>query len=609
VLIMAVFGAGLAGIAPGQVVTEFPIPTASSVPTGIAAGPDGNLWFTAGDNIGRITTAGVITEFLAVSGPGIAAGPDGNLWFTAGDNIGRITTAGVITEFPIPTAGSDPFGITAGADGNLWFTENFGNKIGRITTGGIITEFPTPTAVGPRGIAAGPDGNLWFAEFAGRIGQITTTGAITEFPIPTASFADGITAGPDGNLWFTEDNKIGRITMAGVITEFPVFPLNNGLTGIAAGLDGNLWFTNWRDDSISQITTEGVVTGVFFVSVPGAPVRIAAGPDGNLWFSEYYGDNIGRITTAPTTPQPMAVDAHPVTGSISNTNGVLEPGETVQVAPSWKNTLTNPQAFTGTASNLTGPTGPTYTIVDSTADYGTIGAGVTADCDGATGDCYLMTVSGNRPATHWDATFTEDLSSNSISKVRTLHVGESFPDVPTSNQFYRFIENLFHNGVTEGCAGGNYCPTNSVTRAQMAVFLMKSNLGATEMPPPATGTVFADVPASNPVAPWIEQLAGFKITGGCGAGNYCPDNPVTRAQMAVFLLKAEHGSSYAPPNCAGTFGDVACPSQFANWIEQLFHEGITGGCGNGNYCPNSPSTRGQMAVFLVKSFGLQLYGP
>jgi hypothetical protein len=219
-----------------------------------------------------------------------------------------------------------------------------------------------------------------------------------------------------------------------------------------------------------------------------------------------------------------------------------------------------------------------------------------------------MTVAGARPAAHWDATFTETLSADSVVHEWKLHVGESFPDVPTSNLFYGFVENLFHNGITGGCAGGNYCPTSSVTRAQMAVFLMKSNLGAAETPPPATGTVFADVPASNPFAPWIEELAGFQITGGCGGGNYCPNNPVTRAQMAVFLLKSEHGSSYAPPACTGIFTDVSCPSPIANWIEQLFHEGITGGCGGTNYCPSNPNTRGQMAVFLVKTFGLQLYG-
>jgi hypothetical protein len=143
----------------------------------------------------------------------------------------------------------------------------------------------------------------------------------------------------------------------------------------------------------------------------------------------------------------------------------------------------------------------------------------------------------------------------------------------------------------------------------MAVFLLKGKFGRGLVPPPATGTVFNDVDIGDFAADWIEQLAGFAITGGCGGGSYCPNNPVTRAQMAVFVLKSEHGSAYEPPGCTGIFADVACPSDFADWIEQLSAEGITGGCGGGNYCPNNPNTRGQTAVFLVKTFGLQLYGP
>ena len=81
--------------------------------------------------------------------------------------------------------------------------------------------------------------------------------------------------------------------------------------------------------------------------------------------------------------------------------------------------------------------------------------------------------------------------------------------------------------------------------------------------------------------PWIEEFAAEGITGGCGNGNYCPDANVRRDQMAVFLLKGKYGASFTPPPCAGVFGDVACPSTFANWIEQLAAEGITGGCGDG----------------------------
>jgi streptogramin lyase len=135
------------------VMTEFALPSANSLANGITAGPDGALWFTEErGQIGRITTVGVITEFAVPSSfaYGITAGPDGALWFTQsttptagcfprcpkGNKIGRITTAGIVSEFNIPTAGSGSEGIAAGPDGNLWFTESNGNKIGRITTTG-----------------------------------------------------------------------------------------------------------------------------------------------------------------------------------------------------------------------------------------------------------------------------------------------------------------------------------------------------------------------------------------------------------------------------------------------------------------------------------------
>jgi S-layer homology domain len=110
-----------------------------------------------------------------------------------------------------------------------------------------------------------------------------------------------------------------------------------------------------------------------------------------------------------------------------------------------------------------------------------------------------------------------------------------------------------------------------------------------------------DCPGS-PFAPWIEALYAAGITGGCAGGNYCPTNPVTRQQMAVFLLKALHGSTFVPPPCDGDFLDVPCPSQFADWIEQLAAEGITSGCGNQNYCPGNPVRRDQMAAFLFNTF-------
>jgi hypothetical protein len=180
-----------------------------------------------------------------------------------------------------------------------------------------------------------------------------------------------------------------------------------------------------------------------------------------------------------------------------------------------------------------------------------------------------------------------------------------FLDVPQADNFHAYVETIFRNGITAGCTGGAYCRDASVTRAQMAVFLLKSRFGSAFVPP-ACGGIFTDVPCPSLFADWVEELYSLGVTGGCGTSPlvYCPGNPVTRAQMAVFLLKASLGSSYTPPACTGlVFTDVPCTGgAFDPWIEDLAGRGVTGGCGGGAYCPDAANTRGQMAVFLVKTF-------
>jgi len=169
---------------------------------------------------------------------------------------------------------------------------------------------------------------------------------------------------------------------------------------------------------------------------------------------------------------------------------------------------------------------------------------------------------------------------------------------------------MIRDGISAGCGGGNYCPANTVTRAQMAVFLLRSKGGPLFTPPSCVTPTFADVPCSSPFAPWVDELAARSVTAGCAGGNYCPASSVTRAQMSVFLLRTFEGSTYTPPPCVTpTFSDVPCSSGFARWIEELVRRGITAGCGGGQYCPATPVTRGQMAVFLTVTFGLSLSGP
>jgi hypothetical protein len=191
-----------------------------------------------------------------------------------------------------------------------------------------------------------------------------------------------------------------------------------------------------------------------------------------------------------------------------------------------------------------------------------------------------------------------------LTMIQKVIPAGTFQDVPSGYWAIDFIRILATSGVTGGCGSGNYCPEDPVTRAQMAVFLERGMRGSDFVPPAPAGNVFLDVTAEDFAAAFIEQLFSDGITGGCGGNNYCPGDPVTRAQMAVFLLRARYGASYAPPPANGVFDDVSLSYWAAAWIEQLATEGITGGCGTGNYCPEDPVTRAQMAVFLVRTFGL-----
>jgi CSLREA domain-containing protein len=193
----------------------------------------------------------------------------------------------------------------------------------------------------------------------------------------------------------------------------------------------------------------------------------------------------------------------------------------------------------------------------------------------------------------------------------TINKSPTFSDVPFDYWSWRHIESLYNSGITGGCSTNplSYCPTSSVTRAQMAVFLLKGIHGSSFAPPAVNGsTGFTDVATNYWAVAWIKQLAAEGITGGCGVGIYCPENTVTRDQMAVFLLKAKYGSSYAPPAVNGDTGFTDVPVDYwaAAWIKQLAAEAITGGCGSGVYCPANPVTRDQMAVFLQRTFNLPL---
>jgi len=281
-------------------VTEFSLVGGSTAGFGshpITTGPDGALWFTEPNSgkIGRITTAGVFSQFQLPANVGrdevveransITAGPDDALWFTSqttgpatlnvvSGHIGRITTAGTITEVTVPGGGTrrttpHPTDITVGPDGAFWFTDTNLGKIWRITTSESLTQF-TPPQAAPVAITKGPDGALWFTANsfpAAKVGRVTTSGTFTIFTV--ASSANGVSAGasiatgPDGQLWFTDyDMTLSRgaslsMTTGGAVRTFP-FPTVNSVDGITAGPDGKMWFTS--SDTSAGVGSVGNMT-------------------------------------------------------------------------------------------------------------------------------------------------------------------------------------------------------------------------------------------------------------------------------------------------------------------------------------------------------------
>jgi hypothetical protein len=150
-----------------------------------------------------------------------------------------------------------------------------------------------------------------------------------------------------------------------------------------------------------------------------------------------------------------------------------------------------------------------------------------------------------------DATTSGSFLLDEFDSRRDSYIGalSVFHDVPIANPLWRYVHSLYNGGVTSGCGSGAYCPNAPVTREQMSVFLLRAREGSAYTPAACTAAPFTDVPVASPFCRWIRELVSRNVTGGCGTGRYCPASAATRAQMAVFLLVTKEGPAYSPPAC------------------------------------------------------------
>ena len=506
-----------------------------------------------------------------------------------------------------------PSSLIRGSDGNFYGTAWQGGDpafgtLYRLTPAGSYTklhEFGAggpPEGVFPTSLVEAGPGNLYGTTAAGgengygTIFQITADGtgfrvvhsfAESDGGVPGGGYtAPRLVHASDGTIYGTTSQYgsfgAGTIWSLSASDEFHVLhhlqPATDGslpFAGLFQADDGNLYGSASAGGEagtglLFQLTLPGTYTpfnlfreqGTDGAAPYSSPIQ---GPDGKLYGVTHGGNfGVGVIYRSVLPPSVQSIDP---------TSGAAGGGTVLVIAGTNYDSATQVQVADSLASSVTfvGPN----------------------EIDAATPEL--------APGTLNDVTlFTDDWSSTLPNAFFA-----DFLDVPQNDIFHAYIEKIFRRGITAGVGGGTYGRADPVRRDQMAVFLLKSEHGSDYVPPPCLG-VFPDVPCPSAFASWIEQLRAEAITGGCGTGeNYCPSAPVTREQMSVFLLKTEHGAAYVPPACTGIFEDVPCTSDFAPWIEQLSHENVTGGCSSNPplFCPANASTRGQMAVFLARTFG------
>jgi streptogramin lyase len=249
---------------------------------------------------------------------GIAKGPGHRLWFSTfqTDEIGNITTAGVITEFSAP-ASSQPYGIAVSHSGRRVWSGGYGGVMISSTPAGVQTDYPIAGAHIST-VVLGPDKNMWFSDYGNNeIGTITRTGAVTEFAMPAGAIPSAMTVGKDGNFWIVDGgrNMIVKMSPAGTV----IASYKRGVkepTCIVAAPDGNLYFADYLDnfsipDRIERITTAGKITRVG--SLPGGsyPTALTVGKDKNVYFTMGRLQAVGKITLAT---QKVTLDYLPMTG-------------------------------------------------------------------------------------------------------------------------------------------------------------------------------------------------------------------------------------------------------------------------------------------------------
>ncbi len=306
-------GNGIVQMAQNGTIKEFTVAgNESGAGPGMALGADGRFYFGSQNNfVGQVdvvTQTGTGTDYpdtVDTPSGGFVLGPDGNVWFTEYNNIGKITPSGIITHYPFPTsrAFADPGDITAGADGNIWFTlgySSYGSFLGKVVPStGVVTLFDLRALTGcsfDDALTSGGDGNLWVDCGTQIVRFNPVTSAATPFSPPSNAYGGEVsgdmTAGPGETIWYGGAVDSGALVKydIGTNTFTSYTPPNNANypRNVLVDGDGNVWFVaEWyeKPNTGTQMEIAVYVTNPLRVT-PNSVTLSAAGTQQTLTVAE-----------------------------------------------------------------------------------------------------------------------------------------------------------------------------------------------------------------------------------------------------------------------------------------------------------------------------------
>ncbi len=503
-----------------------------------------------------------------------------NLYFTAGGAVWRLIawnngslTTPLIAQISGGTSGitfESPNGVAADTAGNVYVSDSY--AVWQLTPGYSFCSSSTASgapALTPSGGAAGIVLNpiLTWTGVSGATSYTVNFGASN--PPPVAATSTCTTYSPATLLPNTTYYWQVTPQGAGAASAVQSFTTQTGEIGAAA-----LTLTTTGDGIVTP--SPASPDGTYY---SGTTVCLTATPNSGWTFSSWSGaalNSSGCLT---------------LTGSVTVTANFV-PYVACPSAVSPSAVYLDSTAQSGPQLSVTGSSGCSWTATPA-GNFITVASGA-----GATGNGTVnFTVAANTTGADRNGTLT--IGAQTISVIQRANT-QIFTDVPPSAYYFDFTNLMAIDGITAGCSTNppEYCPNDSITREQMAVFVVVSVIGGDSFAYTAK-PYFTDVPSNSPFFSFIQKLRDLGITAGCSATEFCPYDTVTRDEMAAFIIRSRYEATPFTYPATPYFSDEPPTDVFFPFVQKMAQDGITAGCGGGLYCPTQTLNRGQMAVFIV----------